>query len=92
MKDARGHGSDSRGGIGPEAKARARAAFLNYRGPTLQEAARRGAAFGGGRGKPLPQDNLDTRRTVNDLRSRMTSTGPGHMAALMQGIKNLLGG
>ena len=34
----------------------------------------------------------DAERTVADLRSRMSSTGDGHKAGLLQGIKNLLGG
>lgn len=39
MKDAKGHGSNARSGssIGPEARARARASFQNYRGPAHQE-------------------------------------------------------
>src|ERR1700726_4138503 len=34
----------------------------------------------------------DAERTVADLRSRMTNTGPGHQAGLFQGIKNFIGG
>lgn len=33
----------------------------------------------------------DADRTIAGLRSRMTNTGPGHQAGLMQGIKNLFG-
>ena len=41
-------------------------------------------------GRRVPsQDNLDTMKTIADLRARMSGTGPGHQAALKQGIDNL---
>ena len=77
MKDARGHGSESRG--------------------AMSRPAGSGLPFHLGRGfsavsrmKP-DRDMTDTQRTVSDMRSRMSGTGPGHSAGLLQGIKNLLG-
>ncbi len=73
MKDARGHGSEARGGA-----------------VSLQEAQKPGVRSSA-RGTPLPQDNLDTMKTIADLRARMSGTGPGHQATLGQGVRNLGG-
>lgn len=82
MKDAKGHGSEARG-------ATTRGSGAPYTTPTVQEAARPGVRTPGGWGPQLSQDNLDTMKTIADLRARMSGTGPGHQAALKQGIDNL---
>ena len=75
MKDAKGHGSEARGG-----------------GPTsLRDAERPGIRTPGSRGPSLPSDNIDTMKTIADLRARMSGTGPGHQTVLSQGIDNLKG-
>jgi len=77
MKDAHGHGSDS------------------GNPSTIKSGGLRGVGIAGGfSGKPLAprQPTSEAMRTVADLRSRMSSAEPGHSSALMQGIKNLLGG
>lgn len=77
MKDARGHGSNSRGSA------------------TFKTAGLKGVGIGGqfspgNRSAGFRAD--ETKRTISDLRGRMAGTGPGHAAALWQGIKNLAGG
>jgi len=83
MKDAKGHGSDSRGNtvFGT--------AFKNA--GTLTGVRMSNDFRSSGRAL-APQQRTDTQRTVADLRSRMNSTGPGHQTGLWQGIKNLVGG
>ena len=76
MKDALGHGSDIRSG--------------GLRGVTLGPNYR--APISGSKMRPDRDYKNDAERTVADLRSRMSSTGDGHKAGLLQGIKNLLGG
>ena len=76
MKDAKGHGSEGRGGD------RAVPFDRSKIGMTI------GARFSG---KMLgPQS--DNARTIAGLRTRMQNTGPGHQSGLLQGIKNFLGG
>lgn len=76
MKDARGHGSNSRGSFGQRQPfAQGRNLFAIQPGASFQ-----------------PRAKTDAKRTVEDLRNQMRFTGPGHRAGLMQGIKNLLGG
>lgn len=82
MKDARGHGSDSRGAAFALAPAQAR----NPR--TLNFGVSPTGYFGPSR---MRDTKPDAARTVADLRSRMSNTGPGHKTGLLQGIKNLLG-
>lgn len=77
MKDARGHGSDGRDG-GSFGKRQQIGISMN--GP------------GFSRRILSPQDRSETQRTVARLRGQLVSTGPGHTSALMQGIKNILGG
>ena len=85
MKDSKGHGSDPRGTT--------RGSGEPYTTPTVQEAARPGVRTpGGGFPAKMASDNLDTMKTIADLRARMSGTGPGHQAALGQGISNLQGG
>ncbi len=84
MKDAKGHGSESRGGsdFAPGAQ--------HIFKPNIPAAAISGQFS---RGNISPRYAAeDTKRTVSDLRARMSDTGPGHAAALWQGIKNLVGG
>jgi hypothetical protein len=76
MKDALGHGSDPR---------------FAARTPTLADASRPGMRLPVNR-QPMPSDSIDTMRTVAGLRRQLQSAGPGHGSALMQGIKNFLGG
>jgi len=59
--------------------------------PTIEEASRPGIRSPAGAGKPMASDNIDTMRIIADLRARMSGTGPGHQAALGQGIRNLQG-
>ena len=79
MKDAKGHGSEGRGGD------RAVPFDRSKIGMTV------GANFSD---RPLRGvgDRTDTQRTVANLRARMQDAGPGHQSGLLQGIKNLLGG
>ena len=78
MKDAKGHGSESHGGtIIQSGGLKGVNISPNYRSVS--------------RMRP-DQDMTDTQRTVADLRSRMSNTGPGHSTGLLQGIRNLLGG
>jgi hypothetical protein len=82
MKDAHGHGSDS------------------GNPSTIKSGGLRGVGLAAGYSAPIGAANRrpdrdfksDADRTVYDLRQRMASTGPGHTAGLMQGVKNLLGG
>lgn len=84
MKDARGHGSDSRGAAFALAPAQTRnSRTLNGVGVSST------GYFGPSR---MRDTTPDVARTVADLRSRMSNTGPGHKTGLFQGIKNLLGG
>lgn len=82
MKDAKGHGSDSRGGGDRSVNDRLKRPRI---GMDVN------AVFSNRNLKPnlLPSGG---QRTVNDLRNRMQTTGPGHQIALGQAIKNLFGG
>ena len=77
MKDAHGHGSEARGGATP-----------------LDKRSKFGIETGAQFNRVLdPGRFTDSQRTVRQLRSQMqTAQGPGHLAALAQGVKNLLGG
>lgn len=88
MKDARGHGSDGKGG-GGRGPLGFRGGSSVYRSQPFEIA--HGAQFGPSRMKSDRDFKSDADRTVHDLRSRMSNTGPGHQTGLMQGIKNLLG-
>ena len=82
MKDAQGHGSNSRG----DAYSTSRPAGSGLPFHVSQN-------FGAvSRMRPDRDFKTDADRTVSDLRSRMSNTGPGHSVGLLQGIKNLLGG
>src|SRR5208283_1628581 len=89
-KDAKGHGSNSRGG-GQPSLADMRAVDPHYGAPSLRDATRPGIRTPGNRGPSLPPDKIDTMKTIADLRSRMSGTGPGHQTALAQGVRNLGG-
>jgi hypothetical protein len=82
MKDSGGHGSSGRGG------------FKSGRptGSGLPFGVRQGFQTKSGMKPDNDRTNNDANRTVADLRSRMSGTGPGHQSALWQGIKNLVGG
>lgn len=80
MKDALGHGSDSRMDGGTKV----------FGGRSMQFQVAPQARFAAGVRSPGYQAD-DTKRTISDLRSRMSNTGSGHMHALWQGIKNLAG-
>jgi hypothetical protein len=79
MKDARGHGSDARGD-----------SSINDRLKRTRIGMDVNAVFAG---RPMRSNLMPSegQRTVNDLRNRMQTTGPGHQVGLLQGIKNLLG-
>lgn len=79
MKDARGHGSNGRGG-----------SFLQS-GGLKGVAIAADARFTNTPMRPDRDFKTDADRTVHDLRQRMANTGPGHQRGLMQSIKNLLG-
>ena len=89
MKDAKGHGSDSRGGSGGTPGFGSH--VLKYRGPNVAEPTAMKTSLSRGTLSPgyAKEDNA---RTISDLRARMSGTGPGHATGLLQGIKNLLGG
>jgi hypothetical protein len=77
MKDAFGHGSNGRGG---SVNSRLRRPDIG-----LTQAAR----FSGRILNPNPAPT-EGQRAVNDLRNRLSNAaGPGHAAALVQGIRNL---
>ena len=80
MKDAKGHGSDARGD-----------SSVNDRLKRPRIGMTVNAVFSNRALKPnlMPTEG---QRTVNDLRGRMQTTGPGHVAALGQAVKNFLGG
>ena len=80
MKDARGHGSDGRGG-GSSASDYLKRSQI-------------GLAPGRGfSGKQLSGSTLsDTQRTVGRMREQLQYAGPGHSAGIIQGIKNFIGG
>lgn len=89
MKDALGHGSNSRGGGGNYGDPRLRG---NYSDTRIKTAGMRGVGLAPGfhaTARPMPGDAA---RTVFGLRQQMTNTGPGHRAGLIQAIKNFLGG
>lgn len=78
MKDAQGHGSASRGGPVNDTLKRSKIGLAL------------GAHFSRG---PLGknQPSSEGARTVADLRNRMAgAAGPGHFAALAQGLQNFL--
>jgi hypothetical protein len=79
MKDARGHGSEGRGGD----------SAINDRLKRPRIGMTTDAVFSNRRGVG---DRTDTQRTVANLRTRMQNTGPGYQAGLSQSIKNFLGG
>lgn len=83
MKDAKGHGSEGRG-VGAASTIKSG----GLRGVGLAF----GATMPSDRMKPDRDYKNDAERTVADLRGRMTGTGPGHQAGLLQGIKNFFGG
>lgn len=85
MKDAKGHGSNPRGAAGGSESGQ----FVAH--PTVQEASRPGIRTPVGRPERMPSDNLDTMKTIADLRARMSGTGPGHRDALGQAVRNLEG-
>jgi hypothetical protein len=77
-KDAFGHGSNSTGNSGRTDFARSRIGLAP------------GARFS--RPDPRPAPTLTTNDHVADLRNRLANAqGPGHVATLVQGIKNALG-
>lgn len=76
MRDARGHGSDPRN----SASGSQRFKTAGLRGMGLAP----GATF-------LPRYG-NAKQVVEAMRAQMRTTGPGHRAGLMQGIKNFLGG
>jgi len=78
-KDARGHGSD--GGTGTFKTAGLKGVGIGANYHAAQDRMRSNQDF-----------NSPAARTVFGLRQQMASTGPGHRAGLLQGIKNLLGG
>jgi hypothetical protein len=82
MKDAKGHGSDSRGGGGDYS--------VNDRLKRPRIGMDVNAVFSSRNLKPnlLPSEG---QRTVNNLRNQMNGTGPGHQMALGQAVRNLLG-
>lgn len=78
MKDARGHGSDGRGGSSASD-------YLKRSGIGVA---------GNFSGRKLNPNLTPTagQHTVNDLRNRLSNAaGPGHARALLQGIRNLVG-
>lgn len=83
MKDAKGHGSNGRGGVSIIQSGGLRGVGLsnNYRAP-----------LAGANRRPDRDYTSDAARTVGELRSRMANTGDGHKTGLLQGIKNILGG
>jgi len=83
-KDARGHGSDGRGGSDVVGNTR-RFSHGTPAGISLH------GKFSAGQRSPGYQQD-DTKRTISDLRSRLSNTGPGHQVGLLQGIRNFLGG
>jgi hypothetical protein len=77
VKDPRGHGSDGRDGGSFSKRQQIGISML---GPGFS-------------GRQLsPQTKTQVQRTVTQMRERLHNTGPGHSSALMQGIRNLLGG
>ena len=82
MKDARGHGSDTRGEFRPNDPMPMKHGMIGFRtgGPGFS-------------GKVLNAGAMsDAQKTVARMREQLQSTGPGHSAGILQGIKNLLGG
>lgn len=78
-KDAKGHGSDSRGGLAGGGHS----GVFGQRGEL--ERIVPGTKFAQRSYPP------DVAKTIADLRARMSGTGDGHATALRQGIRNMEG-
>lgn len=89
MKDALGHGSMGKGMSAAIAQRRGSSGRTDLMRSRIALAP--GAQFSGRRpsGPPLTSNQVH----LADLRDRLSNAqGPGHAAALMQGIRNVIGG